>query len=418
MKPLLFLLLLSSPVWGQNVLISKTDNPKEACIKINPKKLNQIIAGSVMNGFHISNDTGRTWTSMKMKSTYNVWGDPVVDIDKQGKFYFFHLSNPRKLKGGYYIDRIVLQTSEDEGKTWTDGTGIGYYPPKQQDKQWCFINPRNEEIYLSWTQFDKYGSKKRTDKSNILFSRSINAGKNWSPPVKINNTPGDCQDDDKTVEGAMTEVDKYGTLYCSWAGKKGIYFNTSTNQGASWSKKENVIQKLKAGWSFDIPGLDRANGFPILKVDRSNSIFNNTIYITYADQRDKNNTDIFLIKSTDGGSSWSEAIQVNQDDSKRHQFGMWFDIDQSTGILYCMYYDRRYTQGNETDVFLAYSKDGGQTFKEKKINEKSFTPDSKKFFGDYNGLSVEQGIIRPIWTHYENGSFSIWTDLLNYKDLP
>ena len=416
MKKVLFLLLISSQAFAQNVLISKVNDPKEACIKINPKKPNQLIAGSVMNGFHISNDTGRTWSSMKMESDYNVWGDPVVDIDANGKFYYFHLSYPKK---GYYIDRIVLQTSENEGKTWTDGKGIGYYPPKQQDKHWCFINPTNNEIYLSWTQFDKYGSKKSKDESNILFSKSINSGKDWTPPVKVNNTAGDCLDNDKTVEGAMTEVGNDGKIYCCWAGRKGIYFNQSNNRGASWSKKEHVIEKLKGGWSLNIPGLDRANGFPILKVDRSNSIFNNTIYVAFADQRNgKRNTDIFFIKSKDGGKTWSKAIRVNQDDSKRHQYGMWFDIDPKTGVLYFMYYDRRYTQGNATDVFLAYSKDGGQTFKERKISETSFTPDSKKFFGDYNGLSVEDGIIRPIWTRYDNGEFSIWTTLLSQQELP
>lgn len=416
MKKIFFLLILSSPALAQNVLISKINNPKEACIKINPNKTNQVIAGSVMDGFHISNDTGRTWASIQMESSYNVWGDPVVDIDANGKFYYFHLSYPKK---GYYIDRIVLQTSDDEGKTWTDGKGIGYYPPKQQDKHWNFINPRNNDIYLSWTQFDKYGSKKSKDESNIYFAKSMDAGESWSPPIKVNNTPGDCRDDDRTVEGAMTEIGKDGKIYCCWAGRKGIYFNTSSNNGASFSKKEQVIQNLSGGWSLNIPGLDRANGFPILKVDRSTSIFNNTIYVAFADQRNgKKNTDIFLIKSTDGGKKWSKAVRVNQDDSKRHQFGMWFTIDQSSGILYFMYYDRRYTQGNATDVFVAYSKDGGQTFKEKKINESSFTPDAKKFFGDYNGLSVEKGIIRPIWTQYENGEFSIWTDLLSQQELP
>lgn len=416
MKKIIFLLLISSQAFAQNVLISKIDNPKEACIKINHNKPNQIIAGSVMNGFHISNDTGRNWTSSKMESQYNVWGDPVVNIDDNGKFYFFHLSYPKK---GYYIDRIVLQTSEDAGKTWTDGKGIGYYPPKQQDKHWCFINPRNREMYLSWTQFDKYGSKKSKHESNIYFSKSSDAGETWMSPVKVNSVPGDCVDDDKTVEGAMTEVDKSGKLYCCWAGKKGIYFSNSSTQGSSWDKKENVIEKLKGGWSINIPGVDRANGFPILKVDRSNSVFNNTVYIAFADQRNgKKNTDIFLIKSTDCGETWGEAVRVNQDDTKRHQYGMWFDIDPKTGILYFMYYDRRYTEGNATDVFLTYSKDGGRTFKEKKLSETSFTPNSKKFFGDYNGLSVYDGIIRPIWTRYENGEFSIWTDLLNQRDLP
>lgn len=416
MKKILFLVLLCGQVFGQNVLISKTENPKEGCIKINPYNNAQVIAGTVMDGFHISNDTGRTWSSFKLESKFNVWGDPVVDIDKNGKIYYWHLSNPDK---GYYIDRIVLQTSDDQGKTWSDGKGIGYYPPKQQDKHWNFINPITNEIYLTWTQFDKYGSKKSKHESHIYFSKSNNAGEDWSFPVKVNNTPGDCSDDDNTVEGAMTEVGDDGTIYCSWAGKKGFYFNSSSNKGESWSRKENVIEKQKGGWNLQIPGLDRANGFPILKVDRSKSIFYNTIYVAFADQRNgKDNTDIFLIKSTDKGQTWSEAIKVNQDDSKRHQYGMWFDVDQSSGILYFVYYDRRYTEGNETDVFLSYSKDGGQTFKEKKISESAFTPDAKKFFGDYNGLSAHNGIIRPIWTRYENGEFSVWTSLISQQELP
>ena len=49
-------------------------------------------------------------------------------------------------------------------------------------------------------------------------------------------------DDDKTVEGAMTEIGKDGKIYCCWAGKKGIYFNTSSNKGASWGRKEKVIE--------------------------------------------------------------------------------------------------------------------------------------------------------------------------------
>jgi hypothetical protein len=370
-----------------------------------------------MNGFHISNDTGKTWTSSAMKSTYNVWGDPVVDIDASGKFYFFHLSNPKKK--GYFIDRIVLQTSEDEGKTWTDGIGIGHYPPKQQDKHWCSINPINNHIYLSWTQFDKYGSKNKKHKSNILFSKSIDNGLTWSSPLKVNEAPGDCRDGDRTVEGAMTVSGEKSNLYMCWAGRKGIYFDKSINEGDSWTRNDKVIEKMHGGWDFNIPGVDRANGFPILAYDRSPTMFNGTLYVAWADQRNgKNNTDIFLKKSKDGGKSWEETIKVNQDDSKRHQYGMWFTIDQSSGILYFMYYDRRQTAENATDVFLTYSKDGGQTFYDTKISESSFTPVKNKFFGDYNGLSVERGIIRPVWTRYENGEFSIWTHLVSQHELP
>lgn len=428
----IFLILIVHTSYAQNILISNIENPKEACIKINPKKPNQIIAGSVMNGFHISNDTGRTWTSTQLTSQYNVWGDPCVDFDTTGKIYYFHLSNPKKSKG-YYIDRLVLQTSEDEGKTFTDGIGIGLNIPKQQDKEWCFVNPNNNHIYLSWTQFDKYGSKRFWHRSNILFSKSTDQGLSWSKPKRVNRRSGDCIDSDKTVEGAMTTLGPNGELYMCWAGKKGIYFDKSLDEGVTWQKKDEIIDFQAGGWDINIPGIDRANGFPIIDCDRGGGKHNGNVYIFHVNQL-FDFSFISLNKSKDNGESWDVRQNItppvynndsgdlndlsNLELQARHEFGMWFTIDQSTGYLYILSYRQNNPKTKKTDVYLSYSKDGGETFKEIKISESSFTPDKTKFFGDYNGISAVNGIIRPVWTGYDKGQFSIWTHLISEKDLP
>ena len=63
-------------------------------------------------------DSGETWIGNILTSSYGVWGDPVIDVDTFGNFYFFHLSNiPDK-----WIDRIVCQKSTDNGNSWSDGT--------------------------------------------------------------------------------------------------------------------------------------------------------------------------------------------------------------------------------------------------------------------------------------------------------
>ena len=88
-------------------------------------------------------------------------------------------------------------------------------------------------------------------------------------------------------------------------------------------------------------------------------------------------------------------------------------IDQTTGYLYTLFYDRRNYSDSQTDVYLAVSKDGGITFENHKISESPFTPLSYVFFGDYINISAHQGVVRPIWTRYENGQLSVWTAIIN-----
>ncbi|MCT4624563.1 MAG: glycosyl hydrolase, partial [Schleiferiaceae bacterium] len=87
-------------------------------------------------------------------------------------------------------------------------------------------------------------------------------------------------------------------------------------------------------------------------------------------------------------------------------------IDTKTGYLYVVFYDRRAYNNLETDVYIAYSKDAGQTWVNEKISESSFTPTNTVFFGDYNNISAYDGVVRPIWTRYEKGKLSVWTALI------
>jgi hypothetical protein len=208
-----------------------------------------------------------------------------------------------------------------------------------------------------------------------------------------------------------------------WAGKKGIYFDKSLDEGITWNTKDKIIDAMIGGWDIEIPGIDRANGFPIIDCDRSGNEQNGHLYIAWLDQSiHKNIPALFIKKSCDSGNTWSEKKIIANRESQPdwipgHVFGMWFTIDQRTGYLYLLYYKRTFIIDLETNVYLSYSKDGGETFKEIKISETSFTPDKTKFFGDYNGISAVNGIIRPVWTRYEHGKFSIWTSLLNEKAL-
>ena len=159
-----------------------------------------------------------------------------------------------------------------------------------------------------------------------------------------------------------------------------MYFNFSLDDGVTWLDQEIEIGNQIEGWALDIPGIYRCNGMPVTICDISDSPYKGTIYVNWADQRNgKTNTDIWLKKSSDGGKTWSNDIRVNSDNSKRHQFLTWMTIDQSTGYLYVVYYDRRAHDDNQTDVYLSVSKDGGESFKDYKISEHSFLPNPEMF---------------------------------------
>lgn len=393
--------------------------PCEPSIAINPNNPEQMVAGSVLNFVHLSNDGGKSWLTKRLTSRYGVWGDPCVVADADGNFYYFHLSDPtgKNWNSSEILDRIVCQKSTDAGNKWSEGSYIGHNPPKQQDKEWAAVDLKTNRLVCSWTQFDKYKSKNKSDQSNILFSTSLDGGDTWSQAIAINQISGNCLDDKGTTEGAVPSFGANGEIYLAWSLNEKIYFDRSFDGGLTWLEKDIVVAKQPGGWTMSIPGWNRCNGMPITACDVSEGLKKGTVYVCWGDiKKGKNNSNIWLAKSTDQGSTWSKPIKVNQDKTKRHQFLPWMALDPVTGHVYIVFYDRRAHKNNLTDVYLAVSTDGGSTFAEQKINDGSFEPNSSYFMGDYNNISAYNGVVRPIWTELKDGKMSVWTALMKFGD--
>ncbi len=385
-------------------------NPVEPSVAINPINTQQVAMGAVLSDYSYSNDGGQTWIPHSLKSPYGVYGDPVLTFDSKGRIYYFHLSDYER---GSWIDRIVCQSTDD----FTDPSSFspGSFPKpngtKAQDKHWVDIDPITGIIYMTWTQFDKYDSKIPTDSSRIMFSKSSDRGESWTHPRVISFYNGDCLDGDKTVEGAVPVVSKNGELCVTWTGPKGLVIQESKDGGETWLQKERILKPQVGGWDFKIPGLYRCNGLPVLQIDRSGGPYDGTLYLSWGDQKNgKEDTDIWLMKSVNGGKDWSEAIRVNQDQSVSHQFMSTFTVDQANGNLHFLFYDRStLKKANETHVAWANSTDGGDHFDQKIISEKPFVPLSKVFFGDYIAISAYNGKIVPVWVRMDMGKTSLWT---------
>lgn len=419
----LLLVLVSASIQSQspyqNIEIDRWTGegyqPCEPSISIDPGNPAHLLAGAILDKVYLSSDSGRTWGVKQLTSELGVFGDPCTLISPSGNYHYFHLSNPsgRGWSDPSLLDQIVCQTSRDRGVSWNGGVGIGKNPPKDQDKEWASTDPKGKRIYVTWTEFDKYGSKAAHDSTYILFSRGNRKGTGWTKAKRINRIAGNCLDGSGTVEGAVPAGGRKKEVFVAWALNDTIWFDRSKNAGKTWLNDDRVAAIIPGGWAHNIPGIGRANGMPVTQVDRSGGTFEGRIYINWADQRNgADDTDIWLCWSDDQGDTWSEPVRVNDDGPGSQQFFTWMTVDQSNGSIHCVFYDRRNYDDLRTDVYLASSTDGGVTWTNERISQTPFIPTDKVFFGDYNNIAAHQGIVRPIWTRCDEGRLSIWTALI------
>lgn len=407
-----------APIRPRPVVVDFAEHQQinEPSISINPKSPNEIAIATNLDRIYFSKNYGKSWKLNKIQSSLGIYGDPVIRHNTKGNLFFVHLSKTPNKKWGDFFDRIVIQKSV-QNSIFNNGVGVGFNQHKMQDKPWMKIKG-NKNIFLSWTEFDKYKSPRHEDKSRIRFSYSNNEGENFSEAITISDTTGDCLDGNHTLEGATTAYAKNGTIFCAWAGHHKIYFDSSSDGGLTWNN-DKIIAKQESGWNLNLRHFPRCNGLPFLFIDPSNGPYAQRMYLLYADNL-YGDLDIFLKYSDNLGKTWSGAIRVNQDNlsNGKDQFLPNMSIDPSTGFLYIIYYDRRNSSTNTfVATYLNYSEDGGSTFKEIQIGSSFAPPGENYFFGDYLDIDAYRGIIHPVWTEHHKDQDRILTLNINHKQL-
>ncbi|HEY6163257.1 MAG TPA: exo-alpha-sialidase [Bacteroidia bacterium] len=382
-----------------NIKLDSNQSYGECSIIINPKNTNQVIGGSNLNNVYRTGDGGATWS----KQTVNVSGDngdPTCAIDTAGNFYFAHLHGAQ--------DGNSCYRSTDGGQTWNFRSNFGVTMGYDDDKEWLLVDwasnsPYKNTMYSTWAEFDNYSSSSPTDSSRILLSKSTDDGLTWSSPVRVSRQGGNCGF--YAIKGSVPAVGPNGELYVIWCGttasasNSNVYFQKSLDGGNTWMMQDKIIDVQVPTWYYTIPGFVYGTGFPGIDCDVSGGPYNGNIYVTWCDQRNGlNNTDVFLAKSSDGGTTWN-TIRVNNDVGQTHQSHPWVCVDQTTGVVYMVFYDRRNYNDTRTDVYLAWSTDGGNSFSQVKINTlTAIDPNASSLWTDYIGITAHNNKIHPIWS--------------------
>lgn len=279
---------------------------------------------------------------------------------------------------------------------------------KQKDPPHVYFDHTRNLWHATWTQFDAYKSKQKTDVSAIYYSRS-DEGKTWTTPKQLNVFAGDCLDGDSTVKGPMPCVGPGGEVYVTWASPKGLAFQCSRDSGKTWLKEEKIINPINGGWSCKVDDI-KTNGLPFIACDRSKGEFAGRIYICWSDEKNgPKNKDVFVVYSDDKGEHWTEPILVSYRPNHKDQFKPCMKLDTVSGIVYILYFDKQnYPQGKEMDLTLAISRNGGLKFEYYKVNSTSFVYNS-----NFTELVDDNGM-RARWVQVDGSKrFGLYEVLVN-----
>jgi hypothetical protein len=196
----------------------------------------------------------------------------------------------------------------------------------------------------------------------------------------------------------------------------------STDGGKKWSDPTFVtgLEDGSGDYPLNEDGRQTLTGYQV-RVNSAGNIVaapDGTLYLTFSDNRNGThdtadpvtNTDVFLMRSTDGGQSWQGPSPV--DTRGGDQWFPWVDVNPLSGSVGVLYNDRGTTNGTLYDATLAEGSFGSlagttlSTAGSDPVESTFFEPDNVPacalcalFHGDYIGLKYgPDGHANAVWT--------------------
>lgn len=451
---------------NKNLIVESASAPapqNESSIAVSPLDPDFLISSAVDSrpGAHVymSYDGGHTWENKFLGLVNGNWqsgNDPSVGFDHLGNAYVMYGAFPTPFTGesGVYIAK-----STDKGANWTshiiviEHKGVMTLDSAFEDKYYIEIDRSTASPYRGWMYTPWKRVTDRDSATQIVFTRSTDGGLTWSVPIPISpRKPGTSKHITFGQSFPLVKTGPNGEIYGVWndGPARSIGFVKSTDGGETWTQptypvagyeylgtdrflirsvsRIDTIDKGTPNERYDTVAVPdttdryhvlkktfRAETYPTIAVDQSNSSRRGWVYLCWSARQEP---DIFFIRSTDGGATWSQP-KVIQSETRHDQWWPWISVDETNGDIGVMYSDSRNDPENILiDTYVSYSSDGGETWIDRKATDvmSDFRDNpfvDQVFAGDYSGNAFHDGKIYPSFldTREDNDVYTAVVDI-------
>jgi len=383
-------------------------------------------------GYSISTNKGTAFSYVGAPmasgdSNQTTMGEPSLACANSSTFYYASVwSDNARVRSG-----VAVAKSADGGKTFAPPTVVISKNAFAHilDHDWLAIdhvNPAN--LYVVYLDLDFSGTLCGFDdfaqpipRYAVEMIGSSDAGSSWSAqPTVIEQVCANAADPNVSLAGPQAAVAPDGEVYVAWEamGEHGgtliareIRVAKSSDSGATFSAPVVVAPVAITGNGADLQGSIRSSEFPSLAIGigKTNNGF---VYLSWSSAGftvpDAISTigsygfaDIMFSQSSNGGTSWSTPIRVNNNREGgsvplSDQFKPAIATDKTGRIGVCFYDRRRDLNNFLIDRYCASSTNGGGTWRNTKITPTNFpslvgqdvlvAPD---YMGDYDTLVAD-----------------------------